>query len=119
MVIGFGSIKSGPILEHTLIEHNIERQLRPVYVNIRKVKGKRGWLLRRFGHYIAPDPTPEGLGHHAIEVGEYAYELHTDEANQKYLLVQRLTGDQIWIPTVQRVIIGYCNFTDDEIAIHG
>lgn len=119
MVLGFGSIKSGPILEYPLVEHNSDRQVRPVYINIRKVKGKRGWLLRRLGHFIAPDPTPEGLGHHAIQVGSYAYELHTDEANQKYLLVQRLTDDQIWSPTVRRGIVGYCNFTDDEVAMHG
>lgn len=119
MVVGFGSIKSGPILEYPLVEHNSQRQVRPIYMNIRKVKGKRGWLLRRIGHYIAQDPSPEGLGHHAIQVGNYAYELHTDEANQKYLLVQRLTANQIWVPTVGRSIVGYCDHTDDEVATHG
>lgn len=118
-MFGFGSIKSGPILEHPLIEHNAERYTRPVWMKVRKVKGKRGWLLRRIGRFTAPDPTPEGLGHHAIQIGAYAYELHTDEANQKYLLVQRLSGSQIWAPTVSETVVGYCSLTDEEIAIQG
>ncbi|KAK5129855.1 hypothetical protein LTR08_002763 [Meristemomyces frigidus] len=117
MVFGCGSIKSGPILEYPLVEHNSERHIRPVYLNIRKVKGKRGWLLRHVGRYLMDDTAPEAMGHHALQIGGYAYELHTDEANQKYLMVQRLTGDQIWEPQLAKAIVGYCDLTDDEIAI--
>ncbi|KAK5113591.1 hypothetical protein LTR85_010820 [Meristemomyces frigidus] len=117
MWFGCGSIKSGPILEYPLIEHNDKRQLRPVYLNIRQVRGKRGWLLRKFGKYFVEDRTPEAMGHHALQIGEYAYELHTDEANQKYLMVQRLTGEQIWQPKLANGIVGYCDLTDDEVAI--
>lgn len=119
MFFGCGSIKSGPILEYPLLEHNSHRCTRPIWLNIRKVRGKRGWLLRRCGRFLAADPTPEALGHHALQIGEYAYELHTDEANQKYLMVQRLTGAQIWMPTVTNAIVGYCDLTDDEIAVEG
>ena len=135
-----GSIKSGPILEYPLIEHNAQRQLRPIRLNIRKVQGKRGWLLRRFGRFLAPDPTDQGLGHHGLRLGEYAHELHTDEAygdqalkaakplrsqltlmfrNQKYLIGVRLTATQIWEPTVTSAVVGYCSMTDEEIAIEG
>lgn len=119
MFFGCGSIKSGPILEYPLIEHNSERHVRPISLNIRKVRGKRGWILRRFGRFFVPDTTPEALGHHALQIGKYAYELHTDEANQKYLMVQRLTGAQIWNPTVTKAVVGYCDLTDDEIAVEG
>ena len=112
-----GSIKSGPILEHPFVEYNLDRQVRPIYLKIRRVRGKRGWLLRRCGRLLAPDPTPEGLGHHALQVGEYAYELHTDEANQKYLIVQRLTDDQIWESTVSHTIVGYTDLSDEDIQI--
>ncbi|KAK4546812.1 hypothetical protein LTR36_001544 [Oleoguttula mirabilis] len=112
-----GSIKSGPILEYPLVEHNSKHQLRPIWLNIRKVRGKRGWLLRKSGRFFAEDSTPEAMGHHALQVGEYAYELHTDEANQKYLMVQRLTGAQIWQPKLAKTLVGYSDLTDDEIAI--
>lgn len=114
-----GSIESGPILKYPLIEHNVDRRVRPVRLNIRKVRGKRGWLLQRCGRFLADDPSPAALGHHAIQIGGYAYELHTDEANQKYLMVQRLTGAQIWMPTVTEAVVGYCDLTDEEIAIDG
>lgn len=116
-MIGLGSIKSGPILEHPLTERNLQREIRPVYQKVRKVRGKRGWLVRVLGKRFAPDPTPEGLGHHAVQVGDYAYELHTDEANQKYLIVQRLTGEQIWDSTVRHEIVGYTDMSDEDIQI--
>lgn len=119
MWFGCGSIKSGPILEYPLVEHNEKRAVRPVWLNIRKLRGKRGVLIRRFGRYFVEDRTPERMGHHALQVGEYAYELHTDEANQKYLMVQRLTGAQIWQPTVGKAIVGYSDLTDEEMAIEG
>lgn len=112
-----GSVKCGPILEYPLIEQNLQREVRPVYIKIRKVRGKRGWLSRRIGRYIAAEPTPEGLGHHAIQVGDYAYELHTDEANQKYLIVQRLTGEQIWTSTVKHAVVGYTDLSDEDIQV--
>ena len=52
-------------------------------------------------------------------VGDYVHELHTDEANQKYLVAQRLTGDQIWPSTVSEWVQGYTTMTDQEIADNG
>ncbi|GAB7366552.1 hypothetical protein MBLNU230_g8539t1 [Neophaeotheca triangularis] len=115
----FGSIKPGPILEYPLIEHNLDRTLRPILINLRKIKGKRGWFVRR----ICPltpacrNATKEFLAHQALQVGQYCYELHTDEANQKYLIAQRLTGDQIWMPNLAQCVVGYTDLTDEEIAI--
>lgn len=117
----FGSIKPGPILEYPLIEHNLDRQLRPIVINLRKIKGKRGWLVRR----ICPltpacrDATIQSLAHQALQIGEYAYELHTDEANQKYLIAQRLAAEQIWRPNVAQCVVGYTDLTDEEVAITG
>ena len=119
MIFGLGSIKPGPVLEYPLVEQNADRHIRPIYLNIRKVKGKRGWLLRHVGRYFMDDTAPEAMGHHALHIGDYVYELHTDEANQKYLMVQRLTGDQIWEPTLSKVVVGFCELTDDEIACDG
>jgi len=110
---------NGPTYEHPIIEQNAERLLRPVIVKYRKVKGKRGWLLRRVGRYLGAPDTPEGMAHAALMVGDYVHELHTDEANQKYLVAQRLTGDQIWPSTVSEWIQGYTTMTDQEIADNG
>ncbi|KAM0694279.1 hypothetical protein Q7P36_006406 [Cladosporium allicinum] len=107
---------NGPTYEHPIVEQNAERLLRPVIVKYRKVKGKRGWLLRRVGRYLGAPDTPEGMAHAALMVGDYVHELHTDEANQKYLVAQRLTGDQIWPSTVSEWVQGYTTMTDQEIA---
>ncbi|KAI6858547.1 hypothetical protein KC343_g1215 [Hortaea werneckii] len=112
-----GSIKAGPILEYPLIEKNLQRDIRPIVTKVRKVRGKRGWFLRRLGRFFGGPRTPEGLGHHAIQVGDYAYELHTDEANQKYLIVQRLTGEQIWMSTVKHEVVGYTDLSDEDIQL--
>ncbi|KAI7141195.1 hypothetical protein KC352_g29447, partial [Hortaea werneckii] len=112
-----GSIKAGPILEYPLIEKNLQRNIRPIVTKVRKVRGKRGWFLRRLGRFFGGPRTPEGLGHHAIQVGDYAYELHTDEANQKYLIVQRLTGEQIWMSTVKHEVVGYTDLSDEDIQL--
>ena len=112
-----GSIKTGPILEYPLIEKNLQRDIRPIVTKVRKVRGKRGWFLRRLGRFFVGPVTPEGLGHHAIQVGDYAYELHTDEANQKYLIVQRLTGEQIWMSTVKHEVVGYTDLSDEDIQL--
>jgi hypothetical protein len=110
---------NGPTYEHPIVEQNAERLLRPVIVKYRKVKGKRGWLLRRVGRYLGAPDTPEGMAHAALMVGDYVHELHTDEANQKYLVAQRLTGDQIWPSTVSEWVQGYTAMTDQEIADNG
>ena len=110
---------NGPTYEHPIVEQNAERLLRPVIVKYRKVKGKRGWLLRRVGRYLGAPDTPEGMAHAALMVGDYVHELHTDEANQKYLVAQRLTGDQIWPSTVSEWVQGYTTMTDQEIADNG
>ena len=109
----------GPTFEVPIVEQNAERSLRPVIIKYRKVLGKRGWMLRRVGHYLGAPRTPEGMAHAALMVGDYVHELHTDEANQKYLVAQRLTGDQIWPSTVGEVIKGYTTMTDQEISDHG
>ena len=109
----------GPTFEVPIVEQNAERSLRPVIIKYRKVLGKRGWMLRRVGHYLGAPRTPEGMAHAALMVGDYVHELHTDEANQKYLVAQRLTGDQIWPSTVGEVIKGYTTMTDQEICDHG
>ncbi|KAI7162291.1 hypothetical protein KC349_g2172 [Hortaea werneckii] len=60
-----------PLLDNPLIEHNPHNEIRPVFVKIRKVRGKTGWLLRRYGHWFgAPKDDPEAIGHHAVQVGE-------------------------------------------------
>lgn len=115
----FGIAGNGPTFEYPLVEENAARELRPIVIKCRKVKGKRGWLLRRLGKYFAPDPSPEGLGHRALVVGSHLHELHTDEANQKYLVVQRLTGEQIWEATISETVKGYTRLTDQEIADQG
>jgi hypothetical protein len=109
----------GPTFEFPIVEQNAERSLRPVIIKYRKVLGKRGWMLRRVGHYLGAPRTPEGMAHAALMVGDYVHELHTDEANQKYLVAQRLTGDQIWPSTVGEVIKGYTTMTDQEISDYG
>ncbi|KAM0702216.1 hypothetical protein Q7P35_011126 [Cladosporium inversicolor] len=108
----------GPTFEFPIVEQNAERSLRPVIIKYRKVLGKRGWMLRRIGHYLGAPRTPEGMAHAALMVGDYVHELHTDEANQKYLVAQRLTGDQIWPSTVGEVIKGYTTMTDQEVSDH-
>ena len=114
-----GFTSAGPTYEYPLIEQNAERCLRPVVVKHRKVRGKRGWLIRRIAPHFGAVNTPEGLGHAALLVGGYLHELHTDEANQKYLVAQRLTGEQIWESTVGEHVRGYTTMTDQEIADHG
>lgn len=114
-----GITGNGPTYEYPFVEENAGHRLRPVVIKNRKVKGKRGWLLRRVGRYFAPDGSPEGLGHKALQVGNHLHELHTDEANQKYLVVQRLTGPQIWQSTIGESIKGYTYMTDQDVADHG
>jgi hypothetical protein len=113
------SNSKGPTFEYPIVEKNAERCLRPVTIKYRKVLGKRGWMLRRVGHYLGAPKTPEGMAHAALMVGDYVHELHTDEANQKYLVAQRLTGDQIWPSTVGESVQAYTTMTDQEISDTG
>jgi hypothetical protein len=113
------SNSKGPTYEYPIVEKNAERCLRPVTIKYRKVLGKRGWMLRRVGHYLGAPNTPEGMAHAALMVGDYVHELHTDEANQKYLVAQRLTGDQIWPSTVGESVQAYTSMSDQEIADTG
>lgn len=101
-----------PLLEQPIIEYNAEKRIRPIFKKIRKVRGKTGWLLRRYGHWFgAPKNDPEGLGHHALQIGEYVYELTREEG----LVGQRLTGHQIWESTIKHAIIGWTDLSDVEI----
>lgn len=113
------SNSKGPTYEYPIVEKNAERSLRPVTIKYRKVLGKRGWLLRRVGTWFGAPDTAEGKAHAALMVGEYLHELHTDEANQKYLVAQRLTHDQVWPSTVGETIRGYTSMSDQEIADTG
>lgn len=113
------SNSNGPTYEYPLVEQNAERHSRAVTIKYRKVLGKRGWMLRRVGRHLGAPDTPEGMAHAALMVGDYVHELHTDEANQKYLVAQRLTGHQIWPSTVGENIKGYTTMTDQEIADTG
>ncbi|TKA62336.1 hypothetical protein B0A55_10655, partial [Friedmanniomyces simplex] len=71
-----------PLLDAPLVEHNAEHYIRPIYVKILKVRGKTGWLLRRYDHFFgALKGDPQGLPHHGVQVGEYLVEL----TREKYL----------------------------------
>ena len=93
----------GPTFEFPIVEQNAERSLRPVIIKYRKVLGKRGWMLRRIGHYLGAPRTPEGMAHAALMVGDYVHELHTDEANQKYLVAQQIVIGHLNHPPVTAV----------------
>ncbi|KAI7530825.1 hypothetical protein KC331_g14462 [Hortaea werneckii] len=82
-----------PLLDNPLIEHNPHNEIRPVFVKIRKVRGKTGWLLRRYGHWFgAPKDDPEAMGHHAVQVGEYVYELTREEGLSQIFVRSRNGG---------------------------
>lgn len=101
-----------PLLDNPLIEHNPHNEIRPVFVKIRKVRGKTGWLLRRYGHWFgAPKDDPEAIGHHAVQVGEYVYELTREEG----LVGQRLTGHQVWPSTIKHAVVGWTDLSDVEM----
>lgn len=103
-----------PLLEHPLEEHNAQRELRPIIFKARKVRGKTGWILRRYGHILgAPKNDPEGVAHHALQVGAYVYEM----TREKGLLGQRLTGHHIWPSTIKHAVIGYTDLSDEEIQM--
>lgn len=116
IVIYSSDHEAAPLLEDPLEEHNVDRCVRPVYKKIRKVRGKTGWLLRRYGHFFgAPKGDQIGLGHHALQIGVYVYEM----TREKGLVGQRLTGDQVWPSTVGEVIIGYTDLSDEDIQLEG
>jgi len=110
-----GDITAGSPLGLKVVEHNPERHIRPIILKIRKVKGKTGWFLRRIGWWFgAPLPSDvQGLGHHALSIGPYAYEM----TREVTMIGQRLTVDEIWPSTVGEVFVGYTDFTDVEIQI--
>lgn len=105
-----------PLLDAPLEEHNLDRELRPIYKKVRKVRGKTGWLLRRYGWIFgAPKGDAVGLGHHAIQIGAYSYEMTREEG----LVGQRLTGEQIWTSTIMHAVIGYTDLSDEDIQLAG
>ena len=102
-----------PPLPH---ETNPLRHPRPITLKIRKVRGKTGWLLRRYGHFFgAPKDDPVGLGHHALQVGEYVYEM----TREKGLVGQRLEGALVWESTVGEVVVGWTGMSDGDVQVEG
>jgi hypothetical protein len=103
-----------PFLDAPLEEHNPDRQVRPVYLKMRKVRGKTGWLLRRYGWIFgAPRNDAFGVAHHALQIGAYVYEM----TREKGLVGERLSGNQIWPSTIQHAIIGYTDLSDEDVQI--
>ena len=84
------------------------------------------WKARRLETFRAP-PTfnifsgarPEANMHWGLQIGNYMYQIHTDEGKVKYLMVQRLYGEQIWTPGVPQKILGYCSLTDTQVNAAG
>ncbi|KAI6873051.1 hypothetical protein KC343_g13648 [Hortaea werneckii] len=101
-----------PLLDNPLVEHNPHNEIRPVFMKIRKVRGKTGWFIRRYGHWFGgPKDDPEAVGHHAVQVGEYVYELTREEG----LVGQRLTGPQVWPSTIKHAVVGWTDLSDVEM----
>lgn len=97
-------------------EYNPHNLPRPVILKIRKVRGKTGWLIRRYGHFLGgPKNDPVGQGHHALKVGEYLYEM----TREKSIVGQRLEGALIWKSTVGEFCVGWTNLTDEEVRMEG
>lgn len=116
IVIYSSNHEAAPLLEDPLEEHNADRRVRPIYKKIRKVRGKTGWLLRRYGHFFgAPRGDQIGLGHHALQIGAYVYEM----TREKGLVGQRLCGEQVWPSTVGEILIGYTDMSDEDIQLEG
>lgn len=108
--------EAAPLIEDRLEEYNANCSVRPIYKKVRKVRGKTGWLLRRYGHFFgAPKDDQIGLGHWGLQVGAYVYEM----TREKTLVGQRLTGDQIWPSTVGEELIGYTDMSDEDIQMEG
>lgn len=106
-----------PLLSTPLpTEHNPDNLPRPITLKIRKVRGKTGWLLRRYGHLFgAPRDDPVGLGHHALQIGEYVYEM----TREKGMVGQRLEGSLVWESTVGEVCVGWTDLSDEEARMEG
>ncbi|KAK3114362.1 hypothetical protein LTR53_007399 [Teratosphaeriaceae sp. CCFEE 6253] len=103
-----------PLLDTPLVEQNVERRIRPIIRKMRKVRGKTGWMLRRYGYIFgAPKGDQVGLAHHALQIGDYVYEL----TREKYLVGQRLCGHQVWPSTVGHIVIGYTDLSDEDIQM--
>ncbi|KAK3072220.1 hypothetical protein LTR53_007212 [Teratosphaeriaceae sp. CCFEE 6253] len=103
-----------PLLDTPLVEQNVERRIRPIIRKMRKVRGKTGWMLRRYGYIFgAPKGDQVGLAHHALQIGDNVYEL----TREKYLVGQRLCGHQVWPSTIGHIVIGYTDLSDEDIQM--
>ena len=102
------------MLQQPFIEENDDRKRRPMI-----------WKARKLDTFWAPTFTKfsaakaEANMHWGLQIGNYMYQIHTDEGKVKYLMVQRLHGEQIWTPDVPQKILGYCNLTDTQIKKAG
>ena len=83
------------------------------------------WKARRLDTLWAPilnrfsEAKPEANMLWALQIGDYMYQIHTDEGKVKYLIVQRLRGEQIWTPNVPQKILGYCNLAGIQVNAAG
>ena len=100
--------------QQPFIEENDDRKRRPMI-----------WKARKLDTFWAPTFTkfsaaqPEANMHWGLQIGNYMYQIHTDEGKVKYLMVQRLHSEQIWTPDVPQKILGYCNLTDTQVKKAG
>ncbi|KAK5655561.1 hypothetical protein OQA88_5492 [Cercophora sp. LCS_1] len=122
----------GTVQEYPLRETNGKRDPRTVIVKCRKLGGKRGKLIRAihkipklaalFDDDLSYDDYSEvssgidmSISHWGVQVGDYLWELHTDNKHAKTLTMQRLTGPQIWFADVGTMELGETNLTDKAI----
>ena len=105
---------SQPINQGTFIEENEDHNTRSMI-----------WKARRLNRLWEPgsnkytNPKPKVNMHWGLQIGNYLYQIHTEEGEVKYLLVERLHGKQIWAPDVPQETLGYCNLTDTEVKSAG
>ena len=111
-----GDISScAPISVQAEARLEVHRELRPILIKVRSIKGLMGLAMSIIGPRIAKNAPPEKFGHFGLQIGDRAYELHCDNDNQKGLLDYKLSGEQIWKSDINEASVGYCYLTDGEI----
>ena len=103
-----------PLPQRKFKEYNKGRRPRPIIWKARNLGGVAGPIIRKVTR--APEITNK---HWGVQIGDYLYEIHTDEGKKKYVFMQRRCGDQIWPHDVEPRILGWCSLTDDEVRICG
>ena len=115
----------GTIQEVPLVETNPDHEWRPIIVKARKLGGKRGKAVRAlnmlYEFMTLFDPEDDApfdevsVSHWGIQVGNYMWELHTDQKMANCLSIQRMTGYQIWDADVDEATVGITDLTDKQI----